>query len=130
MVLLEKSNNNILAADLMVANEFYSSSIHCYYYSTFQLMSHIIFNLFNVDENQFRKKIKGKNSHNYLINHFRNDLIMGGQDIRVIGNDLRDLKQLRREADYTQKVITKSNSSSARHFSLKLNNEIKKMYKL
>lgn len=130
MVLLEKSDKNILAADLLVVKEFYSSSIHCYYYSTFQLMSHIIFNVFNVDENQFRENIKGKNSHNYLINLFRNDLILGGQDIRVIGNDLRDLKQLRRDADYTQKVVTKSNSSSARHFSVKLNSAIKKMYKL
>lgn len=130
MVLLEKSDKNILAADLMVDNEYYSSSIHCYYYSTFQLMSHIVFNVFNVDEDQFGEKIKGKNSHNYLINLFRNDLILGGQDIRVIGNDLRDLKQLRRDADYTQKDITKSNCSSARHFSVKLNVAIKKIYKL
>ena len=68
MELFEKSEKNLLAADLLVASEYYSSSIHCYYYSTFQLMLHIVFNIFNIDSIEFNNKIKGKDSHNYLIN--------------------------------------------------------------
>ena len=130
MELFEKSEKNLLAADLLVASEYYSSSIHCYYYSTFQLMLHIVFNIFNIDSIEFNNKIKGKDSHNYLINFLRNDLIQSGQDFRVISNDLRVLKNLRIEADYTQKIINKNNASSSRHYSVKLNSAIKKIHNL
>lgn len=130
MELLEKSEKNLLAADLLVDSEYYSSSIHCYYYSTFQLMLHVVFNIFNIDAKDLNKKTKGKDSHIYLINYLRSDLIQGGQDYRDFSNNFRNLKNLRREADYTQNIITKNKASSARHYSFKLNEAIKKNHNI
>ena len=43
-ILLIKSVDNYKAAKFLVENQYYNSSIHCAYYSCYQLMKHILFN--------------------------------------------------------------------------------------
>ena len=126
-ILLNKSKASLEASTLLHDEELYASSVHCSYYSTVQLMRHVLFNIFGEDENEFdnRKEVKSAGSHNYLINFFRNKITkpISGRDF---ANGLRDLKELRKNADYKQKVILLSESKEARKLADITNNALKK----
>ena len=88
MEILNKSEDNFSAAEFLVANNFFTSSIHCYYYSSFQLMNYILIHVIRFDSDEYRKNTKGRDSHNYLINLIRRNLIESGVDFRFINNEL------------------------------------------
>ncbi|TAG53198.1 MAG: hypothetical protein EAZ27_11200 [Cytophagales bacterium] len=102
-ILFEKSENNIYASKILNDEELFASSIHCSYYSTVQLMRHILFNICNEDEKIFDNKLEVKNigSHNFLITIFTKKLSTKGLKTQDFSKSMRDLKNLRKEADYS-----------------------------
>ncbi len=123
-ILLDKSLSNIEAAELLHQEEMYASSVHCSYYSSIQLMRHLLFNKFGFDEMEFdgRPEIQDKGSHNYLINFIRNKLDPYAS--RAYSSGISDLKKCRKEADYMQIKILEINSQKALDLAKNINSKL------
>lgn len=128
-ILLNKSESSLEASTLLHEEELYASSVHCSYYSSVQLMRHIIFNNFGEDEIDFDNKdeVRNHGSHNFLISFFKNRIYTSISK-RDFGTHLRDLKELRKNADYKQKVILIGESRNAMRLSNIVNSALKRNF--
>lgn len=113
-ILLDKSQSNIEAAQLLHDEGFYAPSVHCSYYSCIQLMRHVIFNKFNEDEMEFdgRPEVQAHGSHNFLISYLR-DKIDNPVNGRSFSDNIRRLKNHRINADYKQMNVLKGDSTTS-----------------
>ena len=113
-ILLDKSQSNIEAAELLHDEEFYAPSVHCSYYSCIQLMRHVIFNKFGEDEMEFdgRPEVQSNGSHNFLISYLR-DKIDNPVNGRSFSENIRRLKNHRINADYKQMNVLKGDSTTS-----------------
>src|ERR1035437_1489489 len=70
LVFKEKSTSNIKAALLLYENEYYGSSVHCYYYSSFQLTIFVLLNKFGLSHEELRNEAfdAKRSMHKYYIN--------------------------------------------------------------
>lgn len=100
-----KSEENTKAAQLLISNKLYASSVHCSYYACFQLIIHVLLEKFDydhVDEG-------GQGSHNIVLNKFQSYLEISDsrQKAKWFTDDIYDLKRFRNTADYSgEKVDT------------------------
>jgi uncharacterized protein (UPF0332 family) len=112
-ILLNKSEQNKDAAQLLHDEHLYCSSVHCSYYSCYQLMIHIIYNVLGHDEERYSEsdEIKNANSHNYTMNIIRQEIIKtNSNSIRNFNDYIKFLKNHRKKADYQQINILKAES--------------------
>lgn len=125
-ILLDKSQSNIEAAEILHNDEFYAPSVHCSYYSCIQLMRHVIFNKFGEDEIEFdeRPEVKASGSHNFLISYLR-DKIDNPVNSRSFSENIRRLKNHRKRADYMQIKILEVDSEKALSLATNLNSLLK-----
>ncbi len=102
--LKEKSLFNIESAKLLIDNNLYCSSVHCSYYSCFQLLKFAIKDFFGIDYDTLSSQIRtsNKNTHQYIIAFVRDEIEnnVGQFEARVFKRKITDLKQFREEADY------------------------------
>ncbi len=105
-----KSEINIEAADQLIKISLYAPSVHCSYYSCFQLLKYTIKNFFGKDYVLQSEEINGKKvgSHQYVINFISRELLQladihTSQDFR---RKYKDLQQFRLESDYENIDIT------------------------
>jgi uncharacterized protein (UPF0332 family) len=103
--LRQKSDFNLDAAKELISKQIYAPSVHCSYYSCFQLLMYIIQDFFGVDyEAQKRESRRAKQtSHNYVIQYIANELHNLEKEIEVrktVIRQIKQLKQLRVESDY------------------------------
>ena len=102
--LKEKSEFNIAAAELLIENNYYAPSVHCSYYSCFQLLKYVINNFFGIDYDTLSSKIamSDKHTHTYVINYIGDEIdnMAGTIDSRWFLRTIKDLKQFREESDY------------------------------
>jgi hypothetical protein len=133
-ILLEKSKSSIEASSLLKQEEHFASSIHCSYYSCIQLMRHILFNIHNEDEAYFDRsdKVKSKSSHEYLLNQVVLNLHKLGAkvDLNKFRNNFRDIKELRKNADYKQIRIFERECNIAYAGAKYINHALKDTYNL
>ncbi len=123
-ILIEKSRTNEEAASLLHYEELFCSSVHCSYYSSFQLMLHILYEVLDEEEEEYsaREEVNDRGSHNYLFNTIRREIISSdGSRVRDFGFYMRKLKELRKIADYKQIKVLKQDSSNAKEYSNKFN---------
>jgi len=99
-----KSLFNITAAKLLIDNNLYCSSVHCSYYSCFQLMKFTIKDFFGIDYNTLSSQISlsDKRTHQYVIEYIRSEIQtnLGIFEARNFKRKIMDLKQFREESDY------------------------------
>jgi uncharacterized protein (UPF0332 family) len=115
--LKEKSEFNIAAAELLLEKDYYAPSLHCSYYSCFQLIKFTIKDFFGTDYETLSSNISSskKNTHQYIIDHISNELInftdtKTGRDFK---RKIKDLKQFRQESDYDDMEITIEKGNAA-----------------
>jgi len=108
---LFKSEQNIQAAKYLIEGNFYSSSIHCAYYSCIQNMFNLLTNklgyqLADID-NEAQRKLTG--SHVTAINIVKNRMIEKGIRFKLgdFNNAIMYLKNNRVKADYKEDIISK-----------------------
>ena len=70
----EKSDNTFESAELLVLNKRKNSSIHCYYYSCYQLLSHFLIVHCRFTEQDIRNFTRTKTSHNDVISEVKKKL--------------------------------------------------------
>ena len=117
--LKDKSDENILAADKLIRQNHYASSIHCSYYACVQLMLHIFRSDLSktddeVEELMIEAQKNGDNTHVWLLKEIGNTLFFKHPlDSREFRNKLGMLKGVRVKADYKNKQISKSIASDS-----------------
>lgn len=121
MILKTKSKENIEAAQSLIDNGYYSSSIHCSYYSCLQAIKHIMIHKYEMSEEDIyhnQKENVRDTSHTYLINFIIKkirDKSNKIEDFRETNTDLNTLKNTRNESDYQEQIILKEISDETRN---------------
>jgi len=123
--LREKSNLNIKAALTLTSTvDICSTSVHCSYYSCYQLIIHFLETKLNIDKGARKNKydiyVKGVRdaggskilgSHEYWIQQFINDYKQKkSNEVPFIYKNLMQLRQARLEADYEATDFSKKNT--------------------
>jgi hypothetical protein len=100
----QKSDFNLDAAERLLKVSLYAPSVHCSYYSCFQLLKFTIKNFFNVDYETQAVNISatGQKTHQYVVNYVAGELkkLAGFEESRNFKRTIMDLKQFRFESDY------------------------------
>lgn len=100
----QKSEFNIKAAEQLLKATYYAPSVHCSYYSCFQLLKYTIKDFFNIDyETQAVNMSKiGQKTHQYVVNYIAKELVsfVPFEESRNFKRTIKDLKQFRIESDY------------------------------
>lgn len=100
----QKSDFNIDAAEKLLKEAYYAPSVHCSYYSCFQLLKFTIKSFFGIDYETQSITIAStkQNSQQYVINYVTNELVkfVGLKESREFKRSIKDLKQFRVESDY------------------------------
>lgn len=92
------------AGKLLVENNYYTQSVHCFYYGVFQKMKYTIMHKKGLDYTSYDKASENQSSHNYLINEIANyfSCKLTKRDYK---NRILDLKEFRVKCDYYGEVI-------------------------
>lgn len=102
--LRQKSDFNINSAEYLIASAFYAPSVHCSYYSCFQLLKYTIKEFFGIDYDTLATNISNSqyNTHKYVINYVTDELtrFVGIEESRKFKRTINDLKLFREESDY------------------------------
>ena len=130
-ILKEKSEENFEAGEMLVDNGLYASSIHCFYYSSFQLSKHVLANYEGCDYDEQKTRFNGANSHNSLISFlkgkFTTDLEERAQ-LNILNENFSKLKNQRHDADYKELNVNEELAQSAKKMSEKINKILRIKY--
>jgi len=115
--LKQKSEFNIDAAKLLIKEAYYAPSIHCSYYSCFQLMKFTIKDFSGIDYETQSVNISttGQHTHQYVINFISDELkkFVGIKESRTFKRTIKDLKQFREESDYENIEVSHDKGQTA-----------------
>ncbi len=134
--LKEKSDFNLKSAKLLIDKNYFSSSVHCSYYSCFQLLKYIMKYFNGVSYSQLTIDIRQspkKNSHGYVIQYITDQLIDFSNDkseALKIRHKIKDLKLFREESDYDDLEIKYQKSISAYNSAEEIRQYLVKNYNL
>ncbi|NQU85752.1 MAG: HEPN domain-containing protein [Mariniphaga sp.] len=127
--LKEKSEFNIYAAELLIENAYFAPSVHCSYYSCFQLLKFTINDFFGIDYDSLASKISssGKKTHQFVIGYVASKLVRyaGREESRKFKRTIKDLKQFREESDYDNIEIGKDKGETALRKAKEIRNYLK-----
>jgi len=102
--LKQKSNFNIDAAKLLIKEAHYAPSVHCSYYSCYQLLKYTIKDFFgvNYEDQAVNISTTGQKSHQYVVNYVSRELksFTNSEESTNFKRKVKDLKQFRIESDY------------------------------
>ncbi|NMH24053.1 hypothetical protein [Flavobacterium solisilvae] len=124
----DKSDNNIDAAELLIAKGLHSSSVHCSYYGSFQRIMYSLKNHLGISYSDLDNMCKGKDSHIFLIRLCCDEFKKKGKTAREandLDRDLNDLKILRKKSDYKDEIIVPDDSDEA----LRISNRVIRLLK-
>jgi len=115
--LRQKSEFNIVAAEHLIKEALYAPSVHCSYYSCFQLLKFTIKDFFGIDYETQSSNIASKkqNTHQYVVNYISDGLkeFVPFEERRNFKRSIKDLKQFRIESDYENIEVGSDKSNEA-----------------
>ncbi|TDQ06243.1 hypothetical protein [Pedobacter metabolipauper] len=127
-LLSQKSEMNYASAGHLQKLTYYCSVVHCSYYSSVQLMKHILLNKIGKTEAEIKSESSSTSggSHVYMINETFNYLkLKNNKDLALFYNNINNLKKLRVEADYGEITIDHDKGKSSIHLSDEINKILK-----
>ena len=132
--LKEKSEFNIDAAQLLIDNYLYAPSVHCSYYSCFQLMKFTMNNFFGISYDELRQRISVSTSggtYSYVTYFFNKEVRRknGISDYSDFSRKIKDLKEFRESSDYDDIEITIDKSTKALQYATDIRLHIQKNFK-
>lgn len=137
-LLRDKAILNFDAARLLkeTPNYHHCSSIHCSYFSCFQIVKYIVIEIYHVDNDSINSSRKTdplgtRSGHEYLIELIRRKLVEKKeiQDASIFKNKITELKSLRTNSDYLAVPIDKTISDKAYDLAIDITGILKKIYK-
>lgn len=127
----KKVDENLMSAQLLINKGYYSASIHCLYYSCFQLAKYILHTFGNLDYESQNTQSHQRESHKFISEKF---YTLNNQRSRFLAidckNDLQKLKLSRKIADYTDKTISQEIAQEMLAVATKFNDTCKQTYKI
>ena len=113
--LKEKSNINHESASILIARNLHASSIHCSYYSIFQLLKYVVHELTgdSYDEIANKTRRSGKGTHLYIKDEILKFVRDNRQEYRFFKNSIKDLKHFRVQSDYEDIDIDSGKSNES-----------------
>ncbi len=126
--LKQKSDENEKAALHLLNLNMFASSIHCTYYSCFQLILHIFLTKDVCSEYELSKIKKNEGSHNETINKIASK-IYSRDTKRSFNSAMNTLKKFRREADYLNLEITSEKADKATDLNIKIKTYLNKSFR-
>lgn len=105
----KKSEENILAADVLIKSAHYSSSIHCSYYALYQYMMYMLNQRYRCSYDQQQRNLAGgASSHIKVSQEFERKLTSDSPQLCIdVMQTFAALKQQRIRADYSTTPIKK-----------------------
>lgn len=104
----KKSEENILAADVLIKSAHYSSSIHCSYYALYQYMMYMLNQRYKCSYDQQRNLAGNASSHIRISREFERKLRSDSPQLCIdVMHTFVALKQQRVSADYSTTRIEK-----------------------
>lgn len=133
--LKNKSEFNFDSAALLIEEDKFAPSVHCSYYSVFQLMKYLYVEIKKISYQNLNQNIISdkRNTHKYLIEefclHLQSDsgCKLNRFEVRELKNDIQDLKQFRLESDYDDIEINYKKSTQALGLSDSILKRLKKI---
>lgn len=130
-----KSEYNLLAAEILIEKGLHAPSVHCSYYSCFQLSKYALKQFSGIDYKrqeeelaQLKQTRSGKiGTHEYVINKLGNEIRNCSKEAYLtFTNHIKELKKFRIESDYDNIAVTDEQSVK----SLRLSTELFQLLKL
>ena len=134
--LRQKSTFNIDAAGILLTKNLYAPSVHCSYYSCFQLLKYTINNFFGIDYETLKGDIANtkphKGTHQYVINFIYTELysLTSFRESRIFKRKINDLKQFRTESDYEEKEVLLDKGNKAYELAKEIRTYVIKNFKV
>lgn len=133
-VLIVKSSENLLSAKLLIENRCFNSSVHCSYYSSVQLMIHLLLNKFNFTQEKLEISAKSENkgSHVFAKNFLYNKMKEKNVRFKAVEfhREVGELKNKREQADYQEIEIDSDFSEDAYKQAEKVNEILEEIFEL
>ncbi len=130
--LKEKSALNYCAADVLINSNYYAPSVHCSYYSCFQLMKYSIKYFFDINYEDLAKQIGSakQNTHSYVIKFIGEEMKnnLGLFEYRNFNNKIRDLRNFREQSDYENVDVTFDDSKKALNLAKEIRTKLSEMF--
>lgn len=130
--LKQKSDFNIDAASVLLKQNLYAPSVHCSYYSCFQLLKYTIKDFFGVDYETQAVNISSskQKTHQYVINYITNELMLLSSiaESQNFKREIKDLKLFREESDYENKEINFDQGNKAYNKAIKIRSYINEKF--
>jgi len=130
--LKEKANFNFTAAEKLIELNLYAPSIHCSYYSCFQLMKFTIKDFFGKDYATLSQEIRNSNlnTHAYIINYICKEIKNNCSlpEFGKFNRKIKDLKNFRENSDYENIEITIDESQKALEFASEIRKQLSNIF--
>lgn len=116
--LKNKSEFNIEAAKKLIENNLYAPSVHCSYYSCFQMLKFKMKDFFGITYEQLGSNISSssiRGTHEYIISFYKESIreYSDRQRALTFSRNIKELKLFREKSDYEDIEITKTESDKA-----------------
>lgn len=133
--LKEKANFNYEAAKLLISNSYYAPSVHCSYYSCFQLLKYIMFSFFGIEYSSLTSLVSQsrRNTHEFIIDYITrevNNSKLDLQDKREFKRKIIELKRFRNDSDYEDVVIHNDKSNVALSYATEIRGYLQKTFRV
>ena len=133
-----KSKINSESAEFLIDKGLFAPSIHCSYYSVFQLLFCKCVSLSGEDFDSFKSasEASGRGSHNHAIDNFFGNSIIHSLIIKIftdarkpreLKNKIKALKELRTRSDYDDVEIDDDTSKRAFQESVEIIRQLEKI---
>ncbi|MEA3446912.1 MAG: HEPN domain-containing protein [Bacteroidota bacterium] len=130
--LRQKSDFNMDAAKVLLEQNLFAPSVHCSYYSCFQLLKFTIKDFFNIDYESQSANISfsKQNTHQYVVNYITNELksLSNIFESRDFKRKINDLKQFRVESDYENVEVNYDKGNDAMDKAIEIRSYIIKKF--
>ncbi|NCI48229.1 HEPN domain-containing protein [Sediminibacterium soli] len=105
----EKAKQNLLAAQALITQHLYHSSVNRSYYATFQYGLYVLFEKIRISKEELNAEAFYEKKGSHVLAFKRLGTEIAGKDIsdyRWFQRVSREFKALRKSADYTEETIT------------------------
>ncbi|MBN2745406.1 MAG: hypothetical protein JXR34_01655 [Bacteroidales bacterium] len=123
-----------MAANKLLQLNLFAPSVHCSYYSCFQLLKFVIKDFFGQDYEKQAVNISTSNqkTHQYVVNYITNELknIEGIEKSRWFKRNINDLKNYRNESDYENVEVNYNKGNAAFNLANEIRNYVLKSFNI
>jgi uncharacterized protein (UPF0332 family) len=127
---LEKTQQNLNSAEILLKQSHYASSVHCAFYACLQMLLHVLFVKLKHDKTRFINDIQRKKTgtHAHAFSLIEDEMRKARHpDIKWLRKNFNKLKDLRIKADYKEEYVSQPEGYEALNKANAINNVINKL---